>query len=67
MHFGVYRNKVAVNPNSIVKVEKEQIVTKEQAKFKQLVKDTNENIRKILVSNENPKKLENFDNFVMLN
>ncbi len=67
LHFGVYRNKVAVNPNSIVKVEKEQIVTKEQAKFKQLVKDTNENIRKILVSNENPKKLENFDNFVMLN
>lgn len=67
LHFGVYRNKVAVNPNSIVKVEKEQIVTKEQAKFKQLVKDTNENIKKILVSNENPKKLENFDNFVMLN
>ncbi len=67
LHFGVYRNKVAVNPNSIVKVEKEQIITKEQAKFKQLVKDTNENIKKILVSNENPKKLENFDNFVMLN
>lgn len=67
LHFGLYKNKVAINPQGVVQVQKTNIVTKEQAKFKQMVKDTNAKISQILTQNENPKKFEIFDTFIRLN
>ncbi|MBR7048185.1 MAG: peptidoglycan DD-metalloendopeptidase family protein, partial [Campylobacter sp.] len=60
LHFGLYKNKQAIDPLKVVKIEKTNIVSKEELKFKALVKDMNAKMDLAKDGNLNPQRFENF-------
>lgn len=67
LHFGLYKNKQAIDPLKVVKIEKTNIVSKEELKFKALVKDMNAKMDLAKDGNLNPQRFENFENSMILN
>lgn len=67
LHFGMYKNNVAINPASVVRVTKDALTGKEKQKFDQVVKDEINEIKTILKEQNHPKREENFENLVELN
>lgn len=67
LHFGLYKNKQAIDPLKIVKIEKTNIVSEEELKFKSLVKSMNERIKNAINGENNPPKFENYDSIMILN
>ena len=67
LHFGLYKNKQAIDPLKVVKIEKTSVVSKEELKFKALVKDMNSKIKQAEDGSLNPQRFENFENSVVLN
>lgn len=67
LHFGLYKNKQAIDPLKIVKIEKTNIVSEEELKFKALVKSMNERIKNAINGENNPPKFENYDSIMILN
>ena len=67
LHFGLYKNKQAIDPLKVVKIEKTNIVSKEELKFKALVKDMNAKMDLAMDGSLNPQRFENFENSMILN
>ncbi|MBQ9292840.1 MAG: peptidoglycan DD-metalloendopeptidase family protein [Campylobacter sp.] len=67
LHFGLYKNKQAIDPLKVVKIEKTNIISKEELKFKALVKDMNAKMDLAKDGNLNPQRFENFENSMILN
>ena len=67
LHFGLYKNKQAIDPLKVVKIEKTNIVSKEELKFKALVKDMNTKMDLAMDGSLNPQRFENFENSMILN
>ena len=67
LHFGLYKNKQAVDPLKVVKIEKTNVVSKEELKFKALVKDMNNKMQAAQDGSKNPQRFENFENSIVLN
>lgn len=65
LHFGVYLNNKAINPNSVVKIAKSQLNSKEKEKFEQMVVEYEKIVAEALATNKpNPPKEEDFENYI---
>lgn len=65
LHFGVYFNNKAINPNSIIKITKSQLSGKEKEKFEQMVAQYEKIVNEALAANKpNPPKEEEFENYI---
>lgn len=67
LHFGMYKDNKAINPATVVRVNKDALNGKEKQKFNQTAKQYIEEIKVILTKNASPKKEESFENIVELN
>lgn len=67
LHFGVYKNERAVDPLGIIKATKEKVITKRQAKAKEMSKIAKSEIENVQVLNISSLKLEEFDLKTTLN
>ncbi|MDD3324770.1 MAG: peptidoglycan DD-metalloendopeptidase family protein [Sulfurospirillaceae bacterium] len=64
LHFGLYKNNVAINPASVIQVAKNLLTGKEITKFLQYTNEVKESIQKALLDNNFvPKKEESFASF----
>lgn len=66
LHFGLYKNNRAINPNKVVKVAKSILRGKERKKFLTLVKDYKNRFEIALSERKPPIKEENFSYIVLL-
>lgn len=65
LHFGVYLNNKAINPNSVVKISKSQLSGKDKEEFKQIIAQYTNKVLQAIDSNQpNPPKEEEFENFI---
>lgn len=66
LHFGLYKNNRAINPNKVVKIAKSILKGKERKKFLSLVKDYKNRFAIALNERKPPIKEENFNYIVLL-
>ena len=66
LHFGLYKNNRAINPNSVVKVTKSKLSGKKRKEFFTYIKKYKDNIEVALNDYENPTKEKSFDYIVSL-
>ncbi|MDA7848260.1 M23 family metallopeptidase, partial [Sulfurospirillum sp.] len=66
LHFGLYKNNRAINPNSVVKVTKSKLTGKKRKEFFTYIKKYKKDIEVALNDYENPKKEKSFDYIVSL-
>ena len=66
LHFGLYKNNRAINPNSVVKVTKSKLTGKKRKEFFTHIKKYKKNIEVALNDYENPTKEKSFDYIVSL-
>ena len=67
LHFGLYKNKQAVDPLKVVKIEKTNVISAEELKFKALVKDMDARMAKAKDGSKNPAKFENYEPLITIN
>jgi murein DD-endopeptidase MepM/ murein hydrolase activator NlpD len=67
LHFGLYKNNRAINPNSVVKVTKSKLSGDKRKEFLAHKKKFKEKIEVALNSYEAPTKEQSFDYIVSLN
>lgn len=66
LHFGLYLNNRAINPNSVVRIYKGELVGNEKSKFEELKKEIQPVFDKALEENHiNPPKEENFEDVIL--
>ena len=66
MHFGLYLNNRAINPNSVVRIYKGELVGNEKSKFEALKKEIQPVFDKALEEGHvNPPKEENFEDVIL--
>ena len=61
LHFGLYKNNRAINPNSVIKITKNKLNGKKIKKFMELSKRYKESIKIALLENKKPHIFSNFD------
>jgi len=66
LHFGLYKNNRAINPNSVVKVTKSKLTGKKREEFFTYIKKYKDDIEVALNNYENPTKEKSFDYIVSL-
>ena len=66
LHFGLYKNNRAINPNSVVKVTKSKLSGKKRKEFFTYIKKYKDDIEIALNDYENPTKEKSFDYIVSL-
>ena len=66
LHFGLYKNNRAINPNSVVKVTKSKLTGKKRKEFFAYIKKYKQDIELVLNEISNPEKMENFEYIVSL-
>ncbi|MBK1971616.1 peptidoglycan DD-metalloendopeptidase family protein [Campylobacter sp. 2018MI35] len=67
LHFGVYLNNKAINPESIIKIAKTQLNKKDLDEFKKVVSEYEKKMNLFIQdSKENPPKEEDFENYIEL-
>lgn len=66
LHFGLYRNKKAINPASVVQITKVATPSKEEIEFKNMMQKRNKKIQNALGGYLNPPKYEDYDNFISI-
>ena len=66
LHFGLYKNNRAINPNSVVKVTKSKLSGKKRTEFFTYIKKYKDDIEIALNDYENPTKEKSFDYIVSL-
>ena len=66
LHFGLYRNNRAINPNSVVKVTKSKLSGKKRKEFLVYTKKYKKKIEVALSDDSNPTKEKSFDYVVSL-
>ncbi|AII14776.1 zinc metallopeptidase, M23 family [Campylobacter iguaniorum] len=64
LHFGLYKNNKAINPESVVKITKSALGGKEKAEFNALVATYNKDIDKGLGDHKNYPKEETFESVI---
>lgn len=67
LHFGLYKNNRAINPNKVVKITKNIIPKKEKKAFDKMVNEYKNGFKTALEKRANPPKEQNFDYVVLLN
>lgn len=60
LHFGLYRNETAINPNSVIKVEKNALSGNEMRAFQAHVASSKKDVERALLQPEEPKKYDDF-------
>lgn len=66
LHFGLYKNNRAINPNSVVKITKSKLAGKTRKKFLNYTKKFKDDIEIALNDYSNPAKEKSFDYIVSL-
>ncbi|MBL0703477.1 MAG: peptidoglycan DD-metalloendopeptidase family protein [Sulfurospirillum sp.] len=66
LHFGLYKNNRAINPNSVIRVTKSKLKGKTKEEFFTYSKKLQKDIQVALVNYENPTKEKSFDYIVSL-
>jgi murein DD-endopeptidase MepM/ murein hydrolase activator NlpD len=66
LHFGLYKNNRAINPNSVVKVTKSKLTGKKRKEFFTYIKKYKKDIEVALNDYEHPTKEKSFDYIVSL-
>jgi len=66
LHFGLYKNNHAINPNSVIKVTKSKLTGKKRKEFFTYIKKYKKEIEVALNDYENPIKEKSFDYIVSL-
>ena len=66
LHFGLYKNNHAINPNSVVKVTKSKLTGEKKKEFLRYTKNYKEEIEVALSDYSNPSKEKSFDYIVSL-
>lgn len=61
LHFGLYRNKIAIDPLKTVKVETKSLKGEKKVEFDILASNYKEIIRDTIAKNMQPKKIENLE------
>lgn len=64
LHFGLYLNNNPVNPESAIKVVKALTDQKEAAKFKQIVNENDEKIKRAIAEDKALQKFQSFPDFI---
>ena len=67
LHFGLYKNKQAIDPLKVVKIEKTNVISAEELKFKALVKDMDARMAAAKDGSKNPAKYENYESLITIN
>ena len=67
LHFGLYKNKQAIDPLKVVKIEKTNVISAEELKFKALVKDMDARMAAAKDGSKNPAKFENYESLITIN
>lgn len=60
LHFGLYRNEAAINPNSVIKVEKNALSGKEMKNFQAYVALMKKDVEKALINPMEPRLDDDF-------
>lgn len=66
LHFGLYKNNRAINPNSVVKVTKSKLTGEKRKEFFSYIKKYKQDIEVALSDYKNPSKEKSFDYIVSL-
>ncbi len=66
LHFGLYKNNRAINPNSVIKITKSKLTGKKRKEFLVYTKEYKKKIEAALINYKNPKKEKSFDYVVSL-
>jgi len=66
LHFGLYKNNRAINPNSVVKITKSKLTGKKRKEFFTYIKEYKHDIEIALSDYSNPSKEKSFDYIVSL-
>ena len=66
LHFGLYKNNRAINPNSVVKITKSQLTGKKRKEFFTYIKQYKADIEVALSDDSNPEKEKSFEYVVSL-
>jgi len=66
LHFGLYKNNRAINPNSVVKITKSKLTGKKRKEFFTYIKKYKHDIEIALSDYSNPSKEKSFDYIVSL-
>lgn len=61
LHFGLYRNETAINPSSVIKIEKNGLSGKDMKDFQAYTQSLKQKVDIALKSTMEPKKEENFN------
>ena len=64
LHFGLYLNNNPINPESAIKVVKALTDQKEAAKFKQIVNENDEKIKRAIAEDKALQKFQSFPDFI---
>lgn len=64
LHFGLYKNQKAINPENMLKVKKSSVESSVSAEFKKIMAENDSKIKKYLDKEVVSEKEESFDNFV---
>ncbi|QCD52333.1 peptidoglycan DD-metalloendopeptidase family protein [Campylobacter sp. RM16192] len=64
LHFGLYKNQKAINPESMLKIKKSSVDSSVNAEFKKIMAENDSKIKKYLDKELTSEKEESFDNFV---
>lgn len=60
LHFGLYRNQTAINPNSVIKVEKNALSGKDMKNFQSYIASLKDDVEKALISPSEPRRDDDF-------
>ena len=63
LHFGLYKNKQAIDPLKVVKIEKTTVISAEEVKFK----DMDARMAAAKDGSKNPAKFENYESLITIN
>ena len=60
LHFGLYRNETAINPNSVIKVEKNALSGKDMKNFQTYIASLRNDVEKALINPSEPRRDDDF-------
>ncbi|AJC85148.1 peptidoglycan DD-metalloendopeptidase family protein [Campylobacter peloridis] len=66
LHFGLYLNNKAINPETIVKIPKSSLSGKNKEEFLKIAKDYQERLKNVGEDFKNPSKEQNVENYMEL-
>ncbi|MDD2383497.1 MAG: peptidoglycan DD-metalloendopeptidase family protein [Sulfurospirillaceae bacterium] len=60
LHFGLYRNETAINPGSVIKVEKNALSSQDMKKFQTYIASLKNDVEKALINPSEPRRDDDF-------